>query len=179
MHIHDLLIPHQTTKEKSSLASLLVSPHDILRMLGFFIPSTQQKSKAVVKQASLSCRICFVALCRAFALFVIIDGHPPNWNPVFRLLTLVLVKVEDTHCYNHKVNLKIVFRANRLGTGCTYCIWDGGFCACQKTICQHKTGAVKASCSYRNGMPFEKPSRSSLCRRRACQDASLSLAAHI
>ena len=62
------------------------------------IPVAQKMAKAVMKQADPPGRVRFVTLFWTLCQILIIVGHPPNWNPVFRLLTLVFVQVENRHC---------------------------------------------------------------------------------
>ncbi len=54
--------------------------------------------KAVMKQPNIHSLVTFVTLSWTLGRFVLITGHPPNGNPVLRLLTLILMKIENRHC---------------------------------------------------------------------------------
>ena len=96
-----LLIPHQPAQKESCLSFDLVAPYKILRPFRFRIPCTQKLSKAVMKQARLPSSMAFIPLTRTLCCqFLIIYRHPSNQNPVFWLLTLLLVQVENRHCTN-------------------------------------------------------------------------------
>ena len=96
-----LLIPHQPAQKESCLSFDLVAPYKVLRPFSFRIPGTQKISKAVMKQARLPSSMAFIPLSWTLCCqFIIIHRHPSNRNPVFWLLTLLLVQVENRHCTN-------------------------------------------------------------------------------